>query len=359
MKRFLNLCLFLCSVSFQVDAANRPNVEVCEPWPECWDLRVDPESAIEESLDPSRPKSEDSIDVLDIVSSSVNFSCMRWRVAGMCVWYKWPHRIRTSVKVNHYIPDYVVSAYERTGENSWDLMSFIDDFGDSGFESLVGFKPDGGSVKGKGRGQHSTNIMFKNVTAIGNPLASTWKTLGLGFLMCSSEAQSFVPAYVSSLDWLAWRTNPIEAVLNMDQIVTRRNRIKPSSRPTENWAFLYPRTGFVVGSDDAKTAAVTALRASSIVTDKSNISINVANRPAQRTRKGYWPPKTVNIDNHSQGYFQMLLPKEENSCRLISDMGSISDMGKYRSVNGNYAWNFWRPYTCCNGSGKLIANISW
>ncbi|MCC3858964.1 TIGR03756 family integrating conjugative element protein [Vibrio parahaemolyticus] len=359
MKQFLKITVLLLVISFKADAAKRPEVPICQPWPECWDLRVDPESVIEESLDPSRPKSEDTIDVMDIVSSSMSFSCIRWRVAGMCVWYKWPYKISTSVKVNHYIPDYVVSAYERSGENTWDLMSFLDDIGDVGFEALVGFESGGGSVKGKGRGKHSTNIMFKNVTAIGNPLASTWQTLGLGYLMCASEAQSFVPAYASSFDWLAWRTNPVEAALNIDQIFTRRNRIKPSTRPSENWAFLYPRTGFVVGNDDVKTAAVTALRASSIVTDKSSVSINIANRPAQSSRSGYWPPRAVNIDNDRQGYFQMLLPKEEKSCRLISDMGSINNMGEYRSDNGNYAWNFWRPYTCCSGSGKLIANISW
>lgn len=340
-------------------ALERPMIPVCSPWPHCWDVRADPEGIIETSFDPSRPKSDNAIDVFDIVESSINFSCMRWRVAGMCVWYKWPAKIRTSVKVNHYIPDYVVSVYERAGENPWELMSFIDDVGDIGFEALVGYSSGGGSVKGKGRSEHSTNIMFENVTAIGNPLASTWRTLGFGMLMCASEAQSFVPAYASSFDWLAWRTNPLEAALNADQIITRRNRIKPPSRPTENWAFLYPRTGFVVGSDDAKTAAVAGIRASSILSDKSSMSINVANRPAQRSRSGYWPPKTVNIDNRSQGYFQMLLPKEEKSCKLISDMGSVAGMSAYRSSNGNYAWNFWRPYTCCNGSGKLIANISW
>ncbi|HHP0492445.1 TIGR03756 family integrating conjugative element protein [Vibrio harveyi] len=359
MKLFrLFAFLFFLSLN-QSYAMEKPDIPVCTPWPYCWDVRADPDGFIETSFDPSRPKSEDAIDVFDITQNSISFSCMRWRVAGMCVWYKWPYKIRTSVKVNHYIPDYVVSVYERSGENPWELMSFLDDIGDIGFEALVGFSSGGGSVKGKGRGEHSTNIMFKNVTAIGNPLASTWQTLGLGTLMCASEAQSFVPGYASSFDWLAWRTNPLEAALNFDQLITRRNRIKPSTRPTENWAFLYPRTGFVVGSDDAKTAAVAGLRASSILTDKSSLSINVANRPAQNSRSGYWPPRTVNIDNRSQGYFQMLLPKAEKTCRLISDMGSISEMSAYRSTNGNYAWNFWRPYTCCSGSGKLIANISW
>jgi integrating conjugative element protein (TIGR03756 family) len=271
------------------------------------------------------------------------------------VWYRWPWGIKTTIRVKHYIPDYVVSAYRNAGENSWEIMSFIDDLGDFGFTTAFGFGSGGGEVKTSGR-KKSTNTIFKNVTAIGNPLASTWQSFGLGRLMCRSEAQSFVPAYASSFDWIFWRTNPVEAALHVDQIITQRNKIKPSSHPGEKWAFLYPRTGFVVGTDDVKAAAVSGIRASSIVTDKFGASMNVANRPSSQGRSGYWPPGKVELNNTSQGYFQMLLPKVQSSCGLIADMGSLVDK---RSTYGNYAWNFWRPYECCSGSGSLIMVISF
>ncbi|ENN6469937.1 TIGR03756 family integrating conjugative element protein [Vibrio vulnificus] len=285
-------------------------------------------------------------------------SCLKWRIAGFCVWYRWPWSIKTTVKVKHYIPDYVISVYENAGDNPWEVMSFIDDLGDVGFKALYGVEAGGGKISAKGRASHSTNVMFKNATAIGNPLASAWQAVGFNFLLCPSAATSFVPAYSSSFDWLAWRTNPIEGALYLPQIALRSSNIAPSSSPLEQWASLYPRTGFVVGTDDLKTAAVAGARAASIVTD-TTATFNVVNRPPLKGKRGYWPPKALNIKSNNQGYFQMLLPKEKSSCGLIADIGSPTTLDQYRSTNGNYAWNFWRPYVCCNGRGRLLFHMTF
>jgi hypothetical protein len=49
-------------------------------------------------------------------------SCMRWMPVGMCFWLRCSLSgcsVRTSIKVGHYQPDAVVSAYNELGGNPW------------------------------------------------------------------------------------------------------------------------------------------------------------------------------------------------------------------------------------------------
>ena len=49
-------------------------------------------------------------------------TCMRWMPVGMCFWLRcsWSGcSVRTSLKVGHYNPDLVVSAYNELGGNPW------------------------------------------------------------------------------------------------------------------------------------------------------------------------------------------------------------------------------------------------
>lgn len=369
MKLILSLVLMFFSASAIANdfstigevEGDRPIEAVCEPWPDCWDVRENPEEYLESQKNGSTQSGPNDITTTEIINASTNLSCLQWRIIGGCVWYTWPSSIDFTVKIKHYIPDYVISSYQSSGENPWQLMKWIDEPGNQLIKALTGIEPGGGKILSKGRGAASTDIVFKNTTAIGNPLASVWKSLGLYYLMCESEAQSFMPAFSSSFDNLAWRLNPIEALMYAPaQLALQKNRIAPSgaSWPSK-WGFLYPRTGFVITNDDLKAAAVTAYRTASIVTSQgSNAMMHIANRPPMRSRSGYWPPKTVKENSTSQGYFQMLLPKKESKCRLIADMGSsasvVSDLSPWRSRDGNYVWNFWRPYKCCKRGGSSL-----
>lgn len=323
---------------------------------------MDQDNKNEEESDVLPPPPKGEIDTGDIVSASMSMSCIKWRVVGGCVWYTWPAIINYSIKVKHYIPDYVISVYQTSGEPPWTLWEWLDEPGDNLLESLTGFSPRGGNLSADGRTQKSTNMRFKNTQAIGNPLASVWQTLGLGYLMCQSTATSYMPAFASSLDNLMWRTNPIEGVIFAPlQMIGQQNRITPSNSSfISKWAYLYPRTGFVITTDDLKAAAVTAHRTASIVTSTGlNATTHFAWRPSTSGSAGYWPPQTVKESDTSQGYFQMLLPKMESKCHMIADMGygrtlAGDGLQDFRAGSGNYAWNFWRPYRCCSKSGKKL-----
>lgn len=64
----------------------------------------------------------------EIAASALSPDCVNYRVVGLCYWlYCTPFgcTVRTSVKVSHFRPDLVVSAYSNTGQNPWAEMSLL------------------------------------------------------------------------------------------------------------------------------------------------------------------------------------------------------------------------------------------
>ena len=55
-------------------------------------------------------------------TAAATFTCMRWMPVGVCFWLRcsWHGcRVRTSLKVGHYNPDLVISAYNELGGSPW------------------------------------------------------------------------------------------------------------------------------------------------------------------------------------------------------------------------------------------------
>ena len=74
------------------------------------------------------PVAEASLNTAQIVASAASQSCISWRVSGICYWLfctKFSCKVRTSVKVSHYIPEVVVSTYTAPGGNPWREMSAV------------------------------------------------------------------------------------------------------------------------------------------------------------------------------------------------------------------------------------------
>ncbi len=69
-----------------------------------------------------------SLNTAQIVVGAVSQSCISWRVSGICYWLhcSWSGcRVRTSVKVSHFIPEAVVSTYTAPGGNPWREMALV------------------------------------------------------------------------------------------------------------------------------------------------------------------------------------------------------------------------------------------
>jgi len=63
-----------------------------------------------------------ALNTATITGSVLSPDCLSYRVQGICYWLYCTLTgctVRTSVKVQHYVPDAVVSSYSNTGENPW------------------------------------------------------------------------------------------------------------------------------------------------------------------------------------------------------------------------------------------------
>ncbi len=69
-----------------------------------------------------------SVNTAQIVASAASVSCISWRIKGLCYWLlcsPWGCKVRTSIKVEHFTPQAVVSVYNAPGGNPWREMSLV------------------------------------------------------------------------------------------------------------------------------------------------------------------------------------------------------------------------------------------
>ena len=68
-----------------------------------------------------------SLNTVSIISKTASgLSCLQWRPIGSCFWLRcswFSCRVKVSLKVGHYNPDLVVSAYNEVGGNPWREVS--------------------------------------------------------------------------------------------------------------------------------------------------------------------------------------------------------------------------------------------
>lgn len=113
------------------------------------------------------PVAEASLSTATLVASAASPSCISWRISGICYWLKcgWGGcRIRTSVRVSHFIPQAVVSAYHAPGENPWREMSLVSGAA-GGIENAVtsvlsGVSAGGGNSEQKFEAKRKTALHF-------------------------------------------------------------------------------------------------------------------------------------------------------------------------------------------------------
>ena len=76
-----------------------------------------------------------------------------------------------------------------------------------------------------------------------------------------------------------------------------------------------------------------------------------------------WSPGPLMEADNATGTWQMLLPEPEASCDVFGtdDLASLTGWGGGRvDSEGDYVWNLWRPYTCCQRRGQwLLAEFDW
>ncbi|CDL86688.1 putative exported protein [Xenorhabdus cabanillasii JM26] len=297
-----------------------------------------------------------SINSASLVASSISPSCISWRIKGICYWLfctPWGCKVRTSVKVEHFIPEAVVSAYNTPGGNPWVEMSMIS--GTSGglenaiTGALSGVSAGGGHNEQK-TSKRKTNLHFKYADAIGHPGSSLIGKSIPGY-SCSGAATPLYPYFLSTLDSFPWRSG-IPETLYPEAVIPGKREV--GSQHTGNmWGNVYPRSGFVTQQDDYKAAAVVAQRVADIITRTGQPHFY---SPLKGNKKlGYWPPDPVQENTGTKNHkWQRLSPQLSNSCAVFPDKAGII------AENGNYSWALWQPYSCCKRRGqKLLSSTNF
>jgi integrating conjugative element protein (TIGR03756 family) len=304
-----------------------------------------------------------TITTADIVSAiTLDRSCLNYCITGVCVWLRcsiYECSIETSIRVAHYNPDLVVSVYDEPGDNPWQEMESIFGSLDSGIVSGIVSTFHGAFVGGGHRtegGNPATDqsLRFKEVTAIGHPFSSVSDFIGDSGYYCPSEAESFNPYLLSSLDALTWRLG-LPEMLYLQNLLPGRRVVGDGIQ--QQWGPVWPRTGFINQKDDAKAAAVVAQRAGNIVTQTRQPHVYNA-----LDGNGYnrtWLPGELVENDPDTGVWQMLAPEVDEQCYAFgeNDVLSTSWSKGRHSEDNRYAFTLWRPYECCEAQGAYLFTV--
>ena len=281
-----------------------------------------------------------SLNTASIMASSASTSCLEYKVVGTCFWLfctKFGCKIRTSMKVKHYIPEVVVSSYNHNKQNPWHEMNAVS----SGVK--------GGEYRSPQK--NYTQVTFKNVDVIGHPQGAISQILNSTGYYCRSQTTPFVPYYLSSLDFFAWRYGVPEMVYP-EALIPGMREIRANG---DTWGNIFPRAGTVTQVHDYKAAAVTAHRVADLITRTFQPHVYLPIAKAEDKSNGIWYPPAVTEGNIKTHKWQQLSPNTQNSCAIFPDTPP-----SMTSEDGSYAWALWRPYKCCKKRGqKFLYSVDW
>lgn len=289
--------------------------------------------------------------------------CFHYKVIGACFWQNCTTggcTITSTTKVEHYLPDLVVSVFRNKNSNPWDYARTIVD-PSAAIAGNIQLKRTMNVHLGDGNEEaasiHDTDTHFKEVDIIGNPAIPIFSTIQAFVL--PSTAKPFVPYYLSMVDAYAWRSPQIESKL-YPQYLFPGIRIVGSL--INNWGSVFPRTGFLMQPMDAKAAAVMAQRAADIVTHSKQPHIY----KELSSNCGVECHAAEAKENDENTKWQMVYPSIENKCVVFGeDNPTPISASPWRSAtaqkgNGNYVCVLWRHSEgCVQREGKYIGNVNF
>ena len=302
-------------------------------------------------------------------TTAAAFSCMQWMPIGTCFWLRCSLsgcEVRTSLKVGHFNPDLVISSYNELGGNPWleiratlGLAQKTTASGVLGALLPVPIASAGNRTEGSSGNRDHKNLLFREADAIGHPLSTLSGTVPGTGMLCETETTPFVPYFQSALDALSWRQEVPEIFYPASLIPDLR---EIGSWPLQSWGGVHPRTGWTTQAEEPKAAAITAQRAGDIVTRMAQPHIYLPIVAASLSQK-VWSPGPLMEKDRRTGTWQMLSPVTETSCNVFgsNDLTSLTGWGGGRvDPEGDYVWNLWRPYQCCQRRGQLfLGNVDW
>lgn len=298
-------------------------------------------------------------------TSEAFLSCADFELAGGCMWWRlkcgWRGcRLRTTVtlKIEHYVPDVTFQAYKNAQSTPWretgTIMTAVQaDYDGSIISTILGTMGSGLDELGGGGGTESratthSNMTFTLVDAFGNPTNRVLSSLGsFAGLTCRSRLTSMYPYYISNLDTVAWRFG-IPEMFYLESLNPFGSLLGDQ---TFNYGGYYPRIGHATNHDEFKEGALAVFRSGHFVSrrSQSHIYTSISNQGVSKSQGFYGvrPPET----SLTSGKWQQISPAKDDDCHFmplpISTTNPKDGKRSYRSDDGNYVWNLWRRYRCC------------
>lgn len=288
---------------------------------------------------------------------------LNYKVEGMCFWEhhdKWgfPY-ITSTLKVEHFLPDAVITVFDQYGDNPWFMANKWIDPGMKRIGDEIYQKKMGSRFKKTAFAGADNNSMekFKEVDVIGDPGLLVMRL----FPMISSMATEFVPYYSSLADAYFWRSPALENMLYPQYLLPG---VRTEGSLVDQWGNIFPRIGYINQLGDYKAAAVIALRAADIATNGAQLRMvkTLHSGNCGWSHCHVWPSHENDFKDVK---FQEIYPKLSIRVRKIfgvNDLFSSQTYGQdqYKLGHGNYVWVMWRHYKGCIGDdGKFLWETSW
>jgi integrating conjugative element protein (TIGR03756 family) len=289
---------------------------------------------------------------------------MHYKVIGLCFWVEWKHYypvFSTTLKVDHFLPDAVVSVYNGYKQNPWDYANNVVDpiaykAGNLYTKSRVHLSPSFGTSSADAK--DNTMKKFKEVDIIGNP-ALFFVFRALPFAFISSASTSFLPYYSSLADAYLWHNPSLENILHPQYLIPG---VRCEGKLPDYWGNIFPRIGFINQLGGFKASAVLALRAADITTNSWQSHVYV---PLHSGSCGHecqiWPSHENDFNNVK---FQEIYPTATITAKKVFGNleTGINDAGQPDEVkgSGNYVFIMWRHYKgCIQHSGQFLGSVTW
>ena len=279
-------------------------------------------------------------------------NCIHYQIQPhFCVWLSDWGVVNTTPVVSHYLPDLVISVFNKPHDNPWiEINKILDNIGQPIqqviVKGLTGFSA--GSGNHSFQDQHEQNVILKEADVIGNPAVSMIPEHGL----LPSTATPWQPYFQSMADSLLWRGLPPVA-LPEEGMALGFNVIHHVGTGLVNWGGVYPHEGKVISDNDTKASAVIAVRAGDLVTSSKQYGHVYKQLSDSCGEHCHAAPVQ---ENSKETYFQMIYPITQNDCHILGDKDSYTaDM---LNSDGAYVWIVWRHYEgCADGNGHYVGRI--
>lgn len=288
-------------------------------------------------------------------------NCFRYKIVGLCFWLKCVGNfcsINTTSKVDHYLPDAVVSVFQKQNSNPWDYANKIVDaaafpIGNSEVKQTLGFDIGHGNKNASTLQDVDTHA--KEADLVGNPALKVFSSFSQYVL--PSQASPFTPYYVSLIDSYMWRSPLYEMLMYPHTLIPGVHIVGSLA---DNWGSVYPRTGIIMQPQDAKAAGVIAQRSADIATRSMQPHIYQSLTNPCGTQCEVKEAK----ENDKNTEWQMIYPTVETTCKVFgeNELSSPKLWGSdnAQKSNGNYAWVLWRHYHgCIEGAGQYLGSINF